>query len=216
MRPQAFDTVQIISPADSLPFRSLQISHKWPAIMRLGVLGVLAVAVVGPQLAILFTALGNADVRALAAARPFVGLGLAVSLTFWVALFALPISRLVHNLNGRRSVVIGRGAVDVLDENAAGTRVWTAPLASYSGIAHRVRTSLSGARHELMLVHPKRERCVLLMVGEHISESDIGRFSQLLNVPQIAPRQPFLSVGSGTRAIPVSAVPQMPPQALAA
>ncbi|MEQ1718453.1 MAG: hypothetical protein ABL907_21130 [Hyphomicrobium sp.] len=178
--------------------------------MRLGLLGLLAVIVVGPQIAVLFKALGNADTRALVAARPLVAMGLALAFTFWLVMFALPLQRLIANLNGRRSIVITTTSVEVLEENAAGARFWTVPLSHYEGITHRIRTSLSGARHELMLVHPEWDRSVLLMVAEHISETDITHYSRLLGVPQIAPHQGFMSVASAhavpDRVLPASAL----------
>jgi hypothetical protein len=54
------------------------------------------------------------------------------------------------------------------------------PLASYAGVAHHIRASLSGNRHELILVHPDPARTVLVAVAPRFGESDIQRLCLLL------------------------------------
>ncbi len=185
MRPEAFERVELLSAADEFPIQSSQTSKRWSEIIRLSLLSILAGAVVLPQIALAVYALSTPDTRALILERPLMTAELAVALAFWVGLFAWPLRRLHARVNGRRQVEISRSNVAVRDEKLLNTETWTAPLASYTGIAHQVRASLSGSRHELILVHPERSRSVLLMISEHISEADIQRFSRLLALPQI-------------------------------
>ncbi len=179
MRPEAFESVELLSAAGEFPIQSSQTSKRWSEIIRLSLLSILAGAVVLPQIALAVYALSNPETRALILDRPVMTVELAFALVFWIGLFAWPLRRLHARVNGRRKVEISRWNVAVRDEKLLNTETWTAPLASYTGIAHHVRASLSGSRHELMLVHPERSRSVLLMISEHISEADIQRFSRL-------------------------------------
>jgi hypothetical protein len=66
---------------------------------------------------------------------------------------------------------------------------WSAPLASYTGVAHHVRASLSGARHELILVHPVWEKSILLSVAPRTSQSEVERVASLLGHKEIPPAE---------------------------
>ncbi len=188
MRPEAFERVELLSAAGEFPIQTSQTSKRWSEIIRLALLAGLAGVVVLPQIALAAFTLSNDETRALILERPLMTAELAVAMAFWIGLFVWPLRRLHARVNGRRNVEISRLSVAVRDEKLLGTETWTAPLASYTGVAHHVRASLSGSRDELILVHPDRARSVLLMVSEHISDADIQRFTRLLGLPQIAAR----------------------------
>jgi hypothetical protein len=67
----------------------------------------------------------------------------------------------------------------------------SAPLASYSGVTHRVRASLAGSRHELILVHHEREKSILLSVAPRTSQADVERVAALLGQRQIPPSERY-------------------------
>ena len=185
MRPEAFERVELLSAAGEFPIQSAQTSKRWSEIIRLALLAGLAGTIVLPQIALALYTLAIPETRALILARPLMTAELTVAMAFWIALFAWPLRRLNARVNGRRNVEISRQSVSVRDEKLLKTETWSAPLASYTGISHQVRASLSGSRHELILVHPGKSRSVLLMVSEHISEADIQRFTRLLGLPHI-------------------------------
>jgi hypothetical protein len=185
MRPEAFERVELLSAAGEFPIHSAQTSKRWSEIIRLVVLTGLAATIVLPQIALALYALGNPETRTLILAKPLMTAELAVALVFWIALFAWPLRRLLARVNGRRKVEISRLIVAVRDEKLLKTDTWSAPLASYTGVSHQIRASVSGSRHELILVHPDKSRSVLLMVAEHISEADIQRFTRLLGLPHL-------------------------------
>ena len=68
---------------------------------------------------------------------------------------------------------------------------WSEPLAQYAGVAHRVRASLSGLRHELILVHRKPSRSILLDVSQRIAAEDAARVANLLGLAEISSREAF-------------------------
>ncbi len=191
MRPEAFERVELLSAAGEFPIQSSQSSKRWSGIIRLALLAGLAGLIVLPQIALAIYALSNSETRALILDRPLMTAELAIAMVFWIGLFAWPLRRLHARVNGRRQVEISRQSVAVRDDKLLKTVTWSAPLASYTGIAHQVRASLSGSRHELILVHPDKARSVLLMVSEHISDADIHRFTRLLGLPQIPALRPI-------------------------
>ena len=185
MRPEAFDSVRISEPCGRARLCLRQHSHLSASVLRLGALCGIALTVLLPQLAILAAALSNADARAAAALHPFSSLAIALALVLSAAACLWPLARQIERFNARRAVLIGNKMVRGADLQLGRLTRWSAPLAAYTGLAHRVRTSLSGARHELMLVHADSARSVLLLTGEHISDSDIARHACLLGLPQI-------------------------------
>ena len=185
MRPEAFESVELLSADGEFPIQSLQSTERWSEIIRLVLLAGLAGVIVLPQIALAVFALANPETRATILARPLMTAELAVAMTFWIGLFAWPLRRLLARVNGRRRIEISRSIVAVSDEKLLGTKTWMAPLSAYQGITHRVRASLSGSRHELILVHPDASKSVLLMVSEYISEVEIQRFACQLGLPHI-------------------------------
>jgi hypothetical protein len=186
MRPEMFQRVEASGASDGLPFRATQDAATAPNLMYLLLLSVLAAAVVLPQIALAGYALSSPEFRVAILAQPVVSLQLAIALVFWIGLFAWPLHALYGRLTWRRTVEITDETVAVADLLAFGGSNWTAPLASYRGIAHHIRSSLSGNRHELVLVHPDPKRSVLLMVAEHLSDTDVTRMTHLLRLPQVA------------------------------
>jgi hypothetical protein len=191
MRPEAFESVELLSADGEFPIQSLQSTERWSEMIRLVLLAALAGAIVLPQIALAIYALANPETRALILARPLMTAELAVAMAFWIGLFAWPLRRVLARVNGRRKVEITRSIVAVRDEKLLGTITWMAPLSAYKGITHRVRASLSGSRHELVLVHPDASRSVLLLVSEYISDTEIQRFAHLLGLPQIQAQQVY-------------------------
>ena len=68
-----------------------------------------------------------------------------------------------------------------------GSWTWSEPLSAYAGVAHHVRASLSGTRHELILVHPEREKSVLLSVAPRTTQAEVNRVINLLGSFEIPP-----------------------------
>jgi hypothetical protein len=86
------------------------------------------------------------------------------------------------------TVEVGHGVVAVVERGYGFTRRWTAPIQEFLGVAHNVRSSLSGSRHELVLVHPDTTRNVLLRVDSAIAQPHIDRLAILLGLSQIPAR----------------------------
>jgi len=110
-------------------------------------------------------------------------------LTALALLVAWPLQRVLMRFGARRTVVITKQDVVIRDRAPFRARTLAAPLRSYAGLAHHVRTSLSGTRHELILVHSDRRKSVLLAVADRISQDTLDRAKALLELPELPARQ---------------------------
>jgi hypothetical protein len=185
MRPEAFECVDVTSRIDAFPLRSQQGAPRTPGLLHLGLLSSLAAVVVLPQIGLAGYVLASSEIRHMVAGQPLVAFQLAAALAFWIGIFAWPLNVLITRLSCRRVVEITRDLVSVSENRANSCSTWTEPLQSYRGVAHHIRSSLAGTRHELVLIHADARRSVLLSTADQITDADIGRMTQLLRLPQV-------------------------------
>lgn len=179
MRVANYDRVEPAAPA-ALPLRLSQTcAHRSAAIwLSLGLPAVLAVAIA--SLALVLQALYAPGARAVLAQHPALGLELLAAIAFWLYLIGLPIRRLFHRVTATRIVDIDADTVAVHEGGYLRRQTWSAPLSSYVGLAHHLRASLSGTRHELILVHPEKPKSVLISIADILPESEVQRVATLL------------------------------------
>lgn len=183
-----FETLSPAGPLVSLPVRIEQSSPGFSTGVALAILVTTALAMASPFAVLLMYLIEDPDARSVLAARPGSVIQLALGLIVWSLLLGWPLKRLVDGWCARRLVSIDHGTVTVTDRNLWSERAWRAPVASYCGIAHHIRASVSGIRHELILVHPDRRRSVLLAVAARLSQEEIDRATALLGRPEIPSR----------------------------
>jgi hypothetical protein len=183
MRVAIYDRVEPAMPA-AMPIHLTQKCSQRTAAVMLS-LAVPAIIVIGSVAAIVAQALLAPSARALILQHPAQALEIVFAVGFLIYLVALPAKRLLDRLATTRTVEIADGTVTVTEGGYFRNWAWSAPLASYAGLAHHVRASLSGARHELILVHPEREKSVLLSVAPRTSENEVERVATLLGHKQI-------------------------------
>lgn len=145
------------------------------------------------------TALADQGLRDLAATRPLATVQVLTGLAFWLLLLGFPIYRLLDTLTRSRTVEMASGQVTVEDRVFGRTQTWTAPLSDFEGIAHYLRASLGTVRHELILVHPDRDRSLLLTMANRLHQSDLDAVCTRLGLPEI-PASVFRSLGKATPA----------------
>jgi hypothetical protein len=179
-------------PSEAPPFSALPLhlerrASRASAASRLLLL-VPAVAAAGVVLVILaINVAGDPDAAGRVLERPAAAAQIAVALALWLALFVGPCLRALAGLSAGRRIEIADGLVRVEDWTLFGRRRWSEPLASYSGVAHHIRASLSGVAHEVVLVHPGA-RSVTLLAAEKVSQSTIDRAAALLGLPEVPAR----------------------------
>jgi len=186
MRVAIFDRVEP-STISRLPLRLVETcSRRAAAIMLVATIPVV-IGLAISSFGLLIEAASAPTVRTIVAAHPVIGLEVLAGITVWLYLLALPLKRLARRLSIRRTVEIDDGTVRIIEQGYIRTRSWVAPLASFEGVAHHVRASLSGTRHELILVHPARGKSVLLSLASQLSQVEVERVATLLGHKEIPP-----------------------------
>jgi hypothetical protein len=125
------------------------------------------------------------EARALLALHPMLGLEILSAVAFFAWLVVMPLRRLFVRLTLSREVEISPVAVTVTEHRRFRSQTWSQPLGSYVGLAHHVRASLSGTRHELILVHPQREKSVLLSLAAKMAQAEVDRVATLVSHKEI-------------------------------
>jgi len=155
----------------------------------LAVLVPLLAALLAPFWLVVVQLASDPTARAILAARPLVGVQLLAGLLVLGSIFGWPLVVLTRRALGRRRVTIGNGAVRSEAVGLFGKCSWTEPLASYAGLTHRVRTSLSGVRHELVLVHRRPSRSVILLSGAQVPPEAMAAAARLFALAEIPSRE---------------------------
>jgi hypothetical protein len=174
-------------PFDQLPLSFVQNASRTAAALTfLLVLPLLAVLATPVALILSFAA---ADTAHAIGDKPVAVGVLVLGLALLLAAFLVPTLRLTRKLWHTRSVCVVPDRVTVSETGLFSAKVWSAPLSDFSGIAHHVRTTFSGMRQELVLVHRDRRHTVPLHTADNISHATIERAAALLGLPQLPARE---------------------------
>lgn len=157
-------------------------------------MSVFAGAIVLPQIGLAIYALASPEFRVALADQPIVAIELATAFAFWTGLVCWPLRKIFLALTSDRLVDIRDGEVTVIDKSFFSSSTWRLPLGTYDGVAINVRTSLSGSRQEVMLVHPEAERSVVLATADHFGVPEVLALCRILRLPLLPPDR---SYGSG-------------------
>lgn len=188
MRVAIYDQVEPPLPA-ALPVRLMQSCSQRAATTSLALVVPTAAGAVLAGASVLYDTMQAPAARAWLAQHPVLGICLLGAVGFLIYLVILPTKRVLERLTTSGTAYIDQGRVTITEVGPFRTRTWSAPLAGYRGIAHHVRASLAGVRHELILVHPERSKCVLLSVAPRTSQSEVDHAAALLGQPVIPPSE---------------------------
>lgn len=188
MKLASIDRIDPMPSFDGLPIHFTQTGSSLTAI------GLLALALPGAALTLLpfgmVAAAAAEQPAALAiltgnpAAMVQLGLGLIISL----ALLAVPFHAGLARLYKRRQISISPNGVTVSERGLLGTRHWACPLDAFRGVTYHIRASLSGARHELILLHQDPSRHLLLHIAEPPAGMSADQVASLLGLPVLPAR----------------------------
>lgn len=185
MKNFVFDRIEAASTFETLPIRLVQDTSPGAVVARVLLLSPALIGLAVPLVVLAAGASAAPSALALITDRPLATVQVAVGLILWAGLFLWPLTRVVKRLGQRRLVEITASEVTVTDRTMFGTQSWSAPLAGFEGVAHHVRSSLSGLRHELVLVHGNSTRNVLLAVADRMPATTIERCKALLGLPEV-------------------------------
>ncbi len=172
MRPQGFDVVGV-QPVDGPTLRLQQKNAKLRAGASAALMGVLAALIVLPQVGLAAYALIVPETRAALAAHPAATLQLVIALAIWIGLVCWPLRKFILRAGLRRQIEISPAAVAVRDESAFGTRLNRESLSNFLGYARHARTTHSGIRNELMLVHADAAKSLFLLALNDAAAADV-------------------------------------------
>jgi Na+/melibiose symporter-like transporter len=182
--PQAVVDMVVPEPHfDRLPFSADQKSSR---VSGLIMLALLVPALLAAMVLLALLAAFGPSAFSIAADNPAAAAQVVVGLAVWTVLFVVPAKRIAQRLGTRRTVRIDAELVTVREVGVLRSRAWTAPLSEFAGVAHHIRSTLSGLRHELVLVHRERGKSVLLLQTPNaVPHATLERAAALLALPQV-------------------------------
>lgn len=180
------DLLANVSNNDARFVRVANVKARWHAVLGLSVAGLMVAAFLGGMFLLTSEALSEPDAVNLALAQPLATFQIVVGIMMLSALLLVPVRRLVADFGSRGIVEIDGNMVQVSEKRLFSTRKFREPLDAYRGIAHRMRTTVSGVHHELILVHPDARRDVVIAL-DHM-EAAISPASMIarLGLPEIS------------------------------
>lgn len=185
----SFDKVVPEQVPNQLPIRFEQSTSRASIVLRLLLLVPALVIVAVPLTLLAAHAVAEPAALHFLAEHPLTTVQISLAIAICALLFVRPLQRLLVRAGAKRQVEIAAGTVRVTDWGPLRTRAWSEALSGYRGVAHHVRTTLSGMRQEMILVHPDPARHVLLAVGDNISKETLARTAALFNLPEVHARE---------------------------
>jgi hypothetical protein len=185
MRISAVATMLPTTVSPDLPFRSEQTSSPAKCGLAIVLLLSLASVLMFPYILLGIAMVNDAAIRSTIAQHPLTAGQLLAGLAFWTALIGFPLRRLIRSLGYSRSIEITNGRVSVEERHLFGAYAWTDDISGFEGLAHHVRASMSSVRHELILVHPDRERSILVGFSARFSQNDIDGMVAALGTHEV-------------------------------
>lgn len=174
---------------DAQPQRIVQSAAPLAAASLLVVSGLASAGILAPLGMLAAHAASDPGALAAIAERPGSTLLLLSGFALALGLMAVPLRAALARLSRRTVVTLDGARIHVEEHGLAGVARWNAPCTEFKGIAHHVRATLSGARHELILVHPDRSKDLLLEIASRPGALSLDQFSQKLDLPEIPARE---------------------------
>lgn len=198
MRIAQFDTVTPRFGDQPLPCRLEQRASSVGTAVVLALLFPVALMLLLPFAMLLAQIAAEPATRLALASQPAAAVQIALGFALLSMLIGLPVHALIDRLGRRRVVEIDGKHVSVADSGMFSSCQWSEPLARYRGVAHNVRTTNAGPRHELILVHPQRRRHVLLAISHRINDAEVAEAAARLDLP-VVPAQALYRFGPADR-----------------
>ncbi len=185
MRAADFETLHPNTPIRVLPITIIQTPSRTSPLFVLALALPAALTALTPVYLIAAHAAQNTQVFV---ERPQTSLQIAFAFMMWSLVFGWPIFKRTRRMGSQRLIAMTATDATVIDSGLLGDKTWREPLSAYNGLAHHVRSSLSGTRHELLLIHPNPARSLLLCTAQKITQSEIEITKTLLGCREIAPQ----------------------------
>lgn len=186
-------TISLVKPSEAAAREAPLVIEQAPEgsgrIVLIVVAAIALTALALPFGLVVSHALSEPATRAIFTSDPALALHLVVGFFGAATMFGWPLAQLSHAELGRRRVTIDGRDVRSIGVGLLGGGSWTEPLTAYRGVSPRVRSSVSGVRHELVLMHTRRNRCVVLCSGPAITPEMLAMASRLPAFAEIPSRE---------------------------
>jgi hypothetical protein len=187
----AFHPIAPPHSIDSLPLVFEEQSSRVSALLWLMALTPVTAAVVVP---VGLVAASAADVPSLVQEHPAATVQITLGALLWAVLFLTPMLGIIRRFGSRRRLEIADGMVMLRETSLFRSRTTRKALNEFDGVCHAVRTSLSGVRHQLLLVDRASRRHIAFHAADRIGRETIERAVALLGLPEIAAKD-LLTLG---------------------
>jgi hypothetical protein len=185
MRIAAIDRIDVSTTTQGIPVEFQQHPAKLKAVALVALSTAAVATMLAPPTLIAIDLTTNPQAMTALAERPLSTVLLAVGVLVCLALLYFPLRAGVSRLGTRSSVRLEHGMITVDEFGLTGHRQWSLPFNQFCGVSHHIRATLSGPRHEIILVHPDRARDVLLQLGNRAPEPGADHFAKLLGLPEV-------------------------------
>lgn len=203
-----FDAIEAVTAFDQKPGAPLvlvQTTSRLAAIAHAVILLPACLMMLAPFALVAARASDLPGARELIVARPVAALQLTIAFLIAGAFATLAVRRLASRLGRGTRVEIGHETVRVRARGLLRDASWSAPLPSYAGIRHQVRSTLNGTRHELVLEHPDARRSLLIEIAPQISQARIGEVAAQLRLPVLVAGRATRPAEATVRDLPLAA-----------
>jgi hypothetical protein len=150
-------------PNDEAPLlRVVRAKTAWRTMLGLAAASAMTLPLFGGMFLLTSEAMSKPEAVSRALAQPLTTVQIVLGLLMLSALLLVPARRVVAGIGRAGIVEIDGNLVKVAEKGFLSARNFCEPLAAYRGVVQRVRTTVSGIHHELVLVHPDARRDVII------------------------------------------------------
>lgn len=185
MRISDIETVLVGRTPEGMLKRIEHRGSRFSALFFLALLVPMTLAMLVPFLILAVGVVAEPSAREAVVQHPASALQILGGLVLWGLLWGVPASRFFGRLGRKREIMFEGPLVRVRDTSMFGKNEWSADLAEFQGLAHHVRASLSGTRHELVLVHDDADKDLLVHVAHLITETETRDLARALGQPVV-------------------------------
>lgn len=162
MLARADDFQANISNDDVPRLRVVRARTAWRTMLGLAAAGTMTLPLFGGMFLLTSGAMSKPEAVSRALAQPLTTVQIILGILMLSALLLIPARRVVAGIGRAGVVEVDGSMVKVAERGFLSARNFREPLAAYRGVAQRVRTTVSGIHHELVLVHPDARRDVII------------------------------------------------------
>jgi|LNFM01.1.fsa_nt_gb hypothetical protein len=164
-------------------------TRKLQAILLVGLSLAAMLGLLFPVGLIAYDAISNPSVVNSIIEHPGSAALLAAGVFVGLAVLIIPLRAGLARLSSSGRVEMADGMVSVERRGIFAPERWSVPLAEFCGVTHHIRATLSGPRHEIILVHPEPSKDVLLAVAHRHPQEGADHYARLLGLPELQPRE---------------------------